>query len=252
MGKIQAVILAGGRGTRLAPLTDNLPKPLVPLLGKPMMTYILEHLKAAGITNVAVTTAYLADLIEQEYGDGSKLGMEMTYLREKDLIGTAGWMKFIDWDNLADHFLVLNADNLFWIDLPAFFERHKNTNAVATIAGIEIPSDTAVNYELLDTNEEKTALKAYVDRRLAEPLRQASPSVFISSGWYLMTPDVADIIVGSTHALTLPFSMEAHVWPALSASGKPIGFYHATEPWFDSGTHERLARVEQFLRGKYE
>jgi mannose-1-phosphate guanylyltransferase/phosphomannomutase len=69
-----------------------MPKPLVPLLGKPMMSYILEHLKAAGITRVAISTAYLGHLIEETYGDGSSIGMELSYLREPEPMGTAGWM----------------------------------------------------------------------------------------------------------------------------------------------------------------
>jgi mannose-1-phosphate guanylyltransferase len=255
MKQIEAVILAGGKGTRLAPLTDTIPKPLVPILGKPMMTYILDHLKAAGITRVAISTCYLGNLIEQTYGDGSSIGMEISYLHEPTLMGTAGWMKLINWDDVADHFLVLNADNLFWIDLPAFLARHKESNGVATIAGISIPSETAVNYELLATNENRTRLNAYVDRTLAEPLRQSSPEVFVSSGWYVMTPEVGSIMFDNgnrTTAIEQPLSMEKDVWPALSKSGREMGFYHGTEPWFDSGTHERLQRVENFLKEKYD
>ncbi len=247
MKPIQAVLLAGGRGTRLAPITDTMPKPLVPILGKPMMTYVLEHLKAAGITSVAISTAYLGHLIEETYGDGSTMGMEITYLREPEMMGTGGWMKLVDKSQLDEKFIVANADNLFWIDIPAFLKRHEETGAVATIAGISIPSETANNYEILDTNEDETKLNAYVDRSLAEPLRAASPTVFVSSGWYIMTPEVLDIAPNE-----MPLSHETHVWPALSKSGRPLGFYHATEPWFDSGTHERLARVEDFLRKKAE
>lgn len=207
------------------------------------MDYILDHLKLAGILRIAISTSYLAELIEEYYGDGSGIGMEISYLREEGLMGTAGWMKFVDWDLLADHFLVLNADNLFWIDIPKFVGRHISTNAIATIAGIEIPSETAVNYELLAANGDRTRLFDYVDRKLSEPLRQAVPSVFVSSGWYVMTPAVRQFVSGE-----LPLSLESHIWPALAKSGVSLGFYHATEPWFDSGTHERLARVEEFLQ----
>jgi len=243
MKQIEAILLAGGRGTRLAPLTDTLPKPLVPILGRPMMDYVLEHLKGAGITRVAISVAYLGDLIEQHYGDGSAFGMQISYLREPEMMGTGGWMRLVDRENLADRFIVANADNLFWVDVNALLRRHDESGAVASIAGIAIPSETAENYELLATNEEKTRLHDYVDRSLAEPLRAASPQVFVSSGWYVMTPEVIDISPD-----VLPLSHETHVWPALAKSGKPMGFYHGTEPWFDSGTHERLARVESFLR----
>ncbi len=243
--KIQAVILAGGKGTRLAPLTDNLPKPLVPVLGRPMMLYVLEHLKAAGITNVAIAVAHLGHLIEQEFGTGGGLGMQISYLKEPEPMGTGGWSKLVDWSGLADDFLVLNADNLFWIDVAAFIARHKEAKARATIAAIEIPSETAINYELLAPNTEHTRLLDYVDRTRGQELR-AKPTVFVSSGWYIMTPAVREHVPG-----WLPVSNEAHIWPALAQSGAPLGFYRATEPWFDSGTHERLARVEAFLRDKY-
>ena len=243
--KIQAVVLAGGKGTRLSPLTDNLPKPLVPILGRPMILYVLDHLKAAGITNVAISVAHLGHMIEEALGDGSSLGMKITYLREPQPMGTGGWMKLVNWDDLADTFLVLNADNLFWIDIQAFLKRHRETSALATIAAIEIPSASAMNYELLDASADRTRLNVYVDRLQAEPLRHASPSVLVSSGWYVMSPRVKSLTPD-----VLPISNETHLWPALSRSGEPLGLYHATEPWFDSGTHERLARVESFLRSR--
>lgn len=243
MDKIQAILLAGGRGTRLAPLTDTLPKPLVPILGRPMIEYVFEHLKAAGITNIAISVAYLGHLIEEAYGNGEKIGMQITYLKEPEMMGTAGWMRLIDKERLADRFIVANADNFFWINIPAFLARHDNRGAVATIAGIGIPSESADNYEILATDEEKAKLHAYVDRKEAGPLRASSPTVFVSSGWYVMTPEVI------SHAPdVLPLSHEHHIWPTLSASGKPLAFYEGTEPWFDSGTHERLARVEDFLK----
>lgn len=242
---IQAVVLAGGKGTRLAPLTDNLPKPLVPVLGRAMILYVLEHLRDAGITRVALSVAHLGHMIEEALGDGAALGMQLSYLHEPEPMGTGGWTKLINWNDLADDFMVLNADNLFWIDVPAFLARHKETGAAATIAAIGIPSETAINYELLAPNGDHTRLVSYVDRKDAEPLRALADTVYVSSGWYVMTKRVRDVVPD-----VLPISNETHVWPALSASGLPLGFYAATEPWFDSGTHERLARVEDYLRGE--
>lgn len=211
------------------------------------MIYVLEHLKTAGITNVAISTAHLGHLIEESFGDGSQLGMTLSYLREPEPMGTGGWTKLVNWDDLADRFLVVNADNLFWIDVKAFLKRHAETEAVATIAAIEIPSETAVNYELLATNEGRTRLLAYVDRTQTEALRQASPTVLVSSGWYIMSPKVQSHVPD-----VMPISNETHFWPALSQSGESLGLYHATEPWFDSGTHERLARVEAFLKSRLQ
>lgn len=239
---IEAILLAGGRGTRLAPLTDAMPKPLVPIHGKPMMQYVLEHLRRAGVTEVAVTVAYLGHMIEEAFGDGSQFGMKLTYLREPELMGTGSWAKLVDWTQLADRFLVANADNLFWIDVPAFLARHDDEGAVASVAAIELPSVDIVNYEILRSSEDRRRLDAYVHRSLSEQELTGKATGFINSGWYVMTPEVRDFVDD-----VLPISNEVHIWPTLAQSGRAIGFYHATEPWFDSGTHERLARVADFI-----
>ncbi len=243
--KIQAIVLAGGKGTRLSPLTDNLPKPLVPIAGRPMMSYVLEHLKSAGITNIAIATAHLGHMIEETFGDGSAQGLQLSYLREPSPMGTGGWTKLVDWNKLADNFFVLNADNLFWIEVLKFLDRHRSLGAAATIAAIEIPSANALNYELLAPDDSRTQLVEYVDRNRGDELRK-QPTVFVSSGWYVMTPAIRSHVPED-----LPVSNEAHLWPSLAKCGRPLGFYHATEPWFDSGTHERLARVEAFVKDRY-
>jgi len=236
---IQAILLAGGKGTRLAPLTDNLPKPLVQIHGKPMMQYVLEHLKSAGITNVAISVAHLGHMISDEFGDGSKLGMSLSYLIEPEPMGTGGWTKLVDWDLLDENFIVANADNLFWIDVAKFLERHTSHGEIASIAGIELPSIDIAKYEILRPDIANQNLNAYIDRSRAESELTGKETGFISSGWYIMNKGVRSMIVG----FSSPISNELHIWPALSQCGKRVGFYHATEPWFDSGTHERLARV---------
>ncbi|MDP2631454.1 MAG: NDP-sugar synthase [Candidatus Uhrbacteria bacterium] len=243
INKIQAVILAGGKGTRLAPLTDNLPKPLVPVANKAMILYVLEHLRRSNITNVSVATAHLGHMIEDLLGDGSSIGMQISYLREPEPMGTGGWTQLVDWDQLDDHFLVLNSDNLFWIDIDAFLNRHKETGASATIAAIEIPADKHGAYEILLPGTDGTTLLRYVDRSDSKPFLEASDNIFVSSGWYVMTPAIKDLIPAKN-----PISNETDVWPLIDKSDHDVGFYHATEPWFDSGTHERLARVAEFIQ----
>ncbi|MFA6017849.1 MAG: NDP-sugar synthase [Patescibacteria group bacterium] len=235
---IEAILLAGGKGTRLAPLTDHLPKPLVPIHGKPMMQYVLEHLQAAGITNVAISVAHLGHMIVDEFGEGSRLGMQLSYLVEPEPMGTGGWTKLVNWDDVADDFIVANADNLFWINVPAFIEHHKKYGEIATIAAIELPSADIAKYEILRPSVERKNLEAYVDRSQSELELLGKETGFISSGWYVMNKSVRDVVDD-----VLPISNEVHLWPRIARSGRPVGFYHATEPWFDSGTPERLARV---------
>lgn len=241
---IDAILLAGGKGTRLAPLTDNLPKPLVRIHGKPMMQYVLEHLRAAGITNVAIAVAHLGHMILEEFGDGSALGMHLTYLVEPEPMGTGGWTKLVDWNDVAEDFIVANADNLFWIDITAFRARHAEAGALATIAGIELPSEQIVNYEILRTNPAHDRLVAYVDRSHSVQELEGKASGFINTGWYVMNRAVREYVDD-----VAPISNEVHLWPRIATSGRPVGFYHATEPWFDSGTHERLARVAAHVGG---
>lgn len=243
MERIQAIILAGGKGTRLAPLTDNLPKPLVPVLGMPMIRYVLAHLRRSGITRVAISVAHLGHMIEDVLGDGGAEGMHITYLREPQPMGTGGWAKLIDWSRLDEHFLVLNADNLTWIDVNAFLRRNREHDAVATLAAIALPSEAIANYEILRPSADGALLDAWVDRSHTVEELAGKTHGFINSGWYVMTPRVREFVDD-----ILPFSNEVHLWPRLAASGMPLGFYHETGPWFDTGTHERLARVEQFLK----
>ena len=169
-------------------------------------------------------------MIQDAFADGSSLGMQLTYLIEPEPMGTGGWTQLVDWDQLADRFLVLNADNLFWVDLPAFFSRHETEGALASIAAIEIPVDKHAAYEVLVHDDNKQQLVDYVKRDNAAPIVEASDSLFVSSGWYIMTPEIQNHIPQQN-----PISNEFDIWPLLATQQSPIGFYEATEPWFDSG-----------------
>ncbi len=241
MKDIQAIVLAGGKGTRLAPLTDTKPKSLVPILGKPITQYVVDHLKSHGITRVAFSVSHMADQIMEYFGDGSKQGMEFSYIIEPEPMGTGGWTQLVDWGDLAENILVLNADNVFWIDVSAFLSLHERVGGAGTIASIELPSAEMSAAELLLTKGER--LVGYVDRTESAPYLEANDSVRISSGWYIFHRDkLRDVITEKS-----PISMETDVWPALVASGEILGCYDAKEPWFDSGTHERIERIKQFL-----
>jgi len=240
--KIQAILLAGGLGTRLRPVTETVPKALVPVAGRPMVYFVLEQLKKHGITTVAIAISYLGEMLQEELGDGSQIGMKITYLVEPEPMGTGGWSQLVDWDALDDHFLVLNADNLFWIDVDAFLRRHTGEGAAATIAAIQIPTTSHAAYEVLVPDEAKQRLTAYVDRDKSTPHIEGNDHVFVSSGWYVMTPQIKELIPKKN-----PISNEVDIWPLLSGSDHTLGLYHATEPWFDSGTPERIARIEAFL-----
>jgi len=152
---MQAVILAGGKGARLKPFTANIPKPLVPLDDLPIIEYVLRQLKHFGWTDIVIAVNHLADLMMAVIGDGSKLGLNITYSLEDSFLGTAGPLSLID--SLEEDFLVMNGDLLTTIDFKDLYEFHLQQKPVATVAVykkeikidlgvLKIESDEIVDY----------------------------------------------------------------------------------------------------------
>jgi len=129
---MQAIILAGGKGTRLRPYTNFFPKPLVPIADVPILEILLRQLSRHGIKDVVLLTGHLAELIEAYFGDGSKLGIKIRYFRESKPLHTAGALAYVE--NLEEDFLVLNGDVLTTLDFSDIVAAHKKSKAAATIA----------------------------------------------------------------------------------------------------------------------
>src|SRR5579859_1520891 len=129
---MKAVVMAGGEGSRLRPLTILRPKPMVPIVGRPVMEHILNLLKAHGITEVVVTVQYLASAIEDYFGDGSALGMRIDYSREEVPLGTAGSVNNAE-DMLTEPFLVISGDALTDFNLGEIIKFHNSRRAMATL-----------------------------------------------------------------------------------------------------------------------
>src|SRR5437764_7564127 len=134
---MQALILAGGEGTRLRPLTSTIPKPVVPLADRPFIAHMLDWLRGHGVEEAILACGFMADEVREVLGDGSALGIRLEYVREPKPLGTGGALKYAG-DLLHDRFLMLNGDVLTDIDLAAQLEQHDHTGARATLALVEV------------------------------------------------------------------------------------------------------------------
>ncbi len=148
---MQAIIMAGGMGSRLRPLTNSIPKPLVSIIDKPVMEYVVENLALGGVTDIAVTVGYKSEMIMDYFGDGSKWGVSLTYFEEKEPLGTAGGVKNAS-EFIKDDFLVLSADGFSNIDICDFCDYHKSHRQSITMA-VRYMQD-ARGYGLVRTNED--------------------------------------------------------------------------------------------------
>ena len=139
---MQAVILVGGEGTRLRPLTSTVPKPVVPLVDRPLIAFMLEWLRQHGIDDVIMSCGFLATSVRNVLGDGSALGIRLRFVEEPDPRGTAGALKFAE-PMLEQRFLMLNGDVLTDLDLTAQIAQHLQTGAKATLALVPVADPTA-------------------------------------------------------------------------------------------------------------
>ncbi len=239
---MQALILAGGKGTRLRPLTVYTPKPIVPLVNRPFLTYQLEILRRAGISNITLSLGYQPDKIEGLLGDGSDYDVNLRFVTEPHPMGTGGAYKYAA-SSIRETTVVLNGDILTDLDVEAIVRFHRAKGATATI--VLTPVDNPSAYGLVETDQESRVLRF---REKPKPEELAALTVnTINAGIYVLEPEVLDLIpAGENH------SFEYNVFPALLEQGKP--FYACVlenSYWRDIGTTESyLAAHHDFLDGK--
>ena len=157
---MQALILAGGEGTRLRPLTSTIPKPVVPLVGQPFISYMLMWLREHGVDDVILGCGFMADRVRDVLCDGSGLGIRLRYLEEPRPLGTGGALKFAE-DLLDDRFFMLNGDILTDLDLTAQLEAHERTGARVTLALVPVADPSAYGLVRLDDDG---AVSAFVEK----------------------------------------------------------------------------------------
>ena len=227
----KAIILAGGKGTRLRPLTNTVPKALVPIRGRTLTELVLDVLKKFEVKDIVLSVCYMADKIKEYFGDGSKFGFNISYVQEKKPMGTAAPLLLLP--KLDETFIMMNGDNLFNLDLEKMYELHKGNNATATIALTQIPKEKVSAFGVARLEGDK--ILEFVEK----PEAENAPSNWINSGYYILEPDVLDIVKGKDFAM-----VEKDLFPILAKQGKLFG-YRDKGQWFDTGTFERLDRVKK-------
>jgi mannose-1-phosphate guanylyltransferase len=226
---VQALILAGGEGTRLRPLTSTIPKPVVPLADRPFITYMLEWLHGHGVDDVILSCGFMAAGVRNVLGDGSHLGLRLRYLEEPRPLGTGGALKFAQ-ELLDERFFMLNGDVLTDIDLTAQLDQHERTGARATLALIGVEDPTA--YGLVRRNGDLS-----VREFLEKPSEDQIDTNLVNAGAYILERSVLDVIAERG----TPVSIEREVFPRLVGAG--LYGYEATGYWLDIGTPERYMQA---------
>src|SRR3954447_9178402 len=159
---MKAVVMAGGEGTRLRPMTSSMPKPLLPVVNRPIMEHVLRLLKRHGLTETVVTVQFLASLVRNYFGDGEELGMSLTYANEETPLGTAGSVKNAEEALKDDTFLVISGDALTDFDLTALVEYHRAKGAMVTVCLTRVPDPLEFGITIIDD-------EGRVDRFLEKP-----------------------------------------------------------------------------------
>ena len=231
---MKAIILIGGEGTRLRPLTCHTPKAIVPILNRPFLEHLLSYLCKHGIRDVILALGYLPDVIQSCLGDGSQLGVKITYLPEKSPLGTAGAVKNAE-SLLDEPFIVFNGDIITGIDLTDMVKRHREIKPEASIA--LTPVDNPTLYGVVEADA-----GGKVKRFVEKPGWDRVTSNMINAGIYILEPGVLAHIPASTHSM-----FEHHLFPLLLEMGKPILSYPSNAYWIDIGTPEKYLKVNHDL-----
>lgn len=230
--------MAGGEGTRLRPLTSNAPKPMLPLVNRPMMEHIIDLLKQHGVTEIVVTVAFMPNAIRNYFGDGSEFGVHMVYASEESPLGTAGSVRNA-MGELDDTFLVISGDVLTDVDLSALVQEHTDREALATIGLVRV--ENPLEYGIVISNEDGS-----IERFLEKPTWGQVFSDTINSGIYVLEPRIFDWIAPD---VSVDFSSD--VFPALLEAGEPVFGCIGEGYWEDVGTLDAYLRAHKdILDGK--
>lgn len=231
---MKAVILVGGEGTRLRPLTYNIPKSMVPIVNRPFLEHMINHLKDHGIDDIILALCYLPHQIQSYFGDGSNFGVKLTYVIEDHPLGTAGAVKNVE-AYLDDTFFVFNGDVFTDLDLSAMMRLHRQRGAKTTIALTPVEDPTI--YGVVETGAQ-----GEVQRFIEKPRPEAVTTNMINAGTYIVEPDVLSHIPRGSS-----FTFERELFPLLLERGDPIYSYPSNAYWIDIGTPGKYLKLHHDL-----
>src|SRR5918998_6285073 len=232
---MQALILAGGKGTRLRPLTVYTPRPVPPFCTRPFLLYQIDTLRRAGIRDITLSLSYQPSKIEQQLGDGSDFGVRLSYTVEPQPMGTAGAYKFAE-ELIREPTVVFNGDILTDLDLEHVIAQHHERKATATIVLTPVENPSA--YGLVETEPD-----GRVRRFLEKPKPDEISVNTINAGTYVLEPRVLDLIPAGEN-----YSFEYQLFPDLLRRGEAF-YAHIPDNayWIDIGTVERYLQVHHDL-----
>ena len=230
---MKAILLAGGKGTRLRPLTIHTPKPIVPIFNRPFLNYQIDLLKQVPeIDEVILSLNYQPRRIEEIFGDGAEAGIKVRYVVEPVPLGTAGAVKYAG-DKLTESVVVFNGDVLTQIDLASVIALHRQRNARATIVLTPVPNPSA--YGLVETDGEGN-----IQRFLEKPKPEEITTNHINAGIYVLEPETFDRIPSD-----VAWSIERSFFPSLIERRETFVAYVYNGYWIDIGTHEKYRQVHR-------
>lgn len=244
---MKAMILAAGKGTRVRPLTYDLPKPMIPILGKPVMAYIVEHLAKYGINEIMVNVSYLHEKIEDYFGEGHQYGVQIGYSFEgyttddgevqAKALGSAGGMKKIQEFGgfFDDTTIVLCGDAIINLDIKSALFEHRRRGALASVICREVPADKVSSYGIVVSDE-----NGRITQFQEKPSQEEALSNFASTGIYIFEPEVLDLIPSDT-----VFDIGSELFPLMVEKGLPFYAQNRTFSWIDIGSVKDYWEVSQ-------
>jgi dTDP-glucose pyrophosphorylase len=219
-----AVIMAGGKGTRLKPLTENCPKPMIKVAGRPILERLIIHLVGYGIRKIYIAVNYLSDMIEDYFGDGSFLGCSIEYIREEKALGTGGALSLMP--AVPEHpIIVMNGDLVTQVNVEDLLNFHKQERVAATIAAR--PYQITIPYGVIIEE----------NKRLSKLVEKPLNTYMISTGIYVLDPTVLSLVPENEE---LPITA---LFDLLQHNDHPIGVYMLEDEWIDVGRHDELNKA---------